>query len=135
MSGSAADRQRRILARTLRQIGNDWHRSFKDEQLGSTHYYDLFTEIWLREGERVCKTDCYRFMPGLSRQTAKKYVVRAIALGYLIERNNPADRRSKLITLSADAKALVEANFDKTAKNLRNALGRPGRSDGLPSTD
>ena len=72
-------------------------------------------------------------MPGLSRQTAKKYVVRAITLGYLVENNNPRDRRSRLITLSQDAKALVESNFDRTARNLRSAL-RPmrSRSDSSP---
>ncbi len=133
MPGSAADRQRRVLARTLRQIGDEWQRSFDDERLGSVHTYELFTEIWLREEEQVTKTDCYRFMPGLSRQTAKKYVARAIALGYLIESGNPLDRRSRLISLSSKAKAMVEANFDRTARTLRSAL-RPARSGPNRST-
>jgi DNA-binding MarR family transcriptional regulator len=63
-------------------------------------------------------------MSGMSRQTAKKYVQRAVERGYLIECDNPRDKRSKLIFLAPRIKALIEQNFDHAAAALRKALRR-----------
>ena len=128
MNRPFAKEQRRYLAETLRYASQDWGRTVEDKGIQSPSYLELFTEIWLREGEAVSKTECYRFMRDVSPQTAKKYVRRAIARGYLKEQDNPHDRRAKLITMSPDAKALLEQSFDRTADRLRGMLQPPSLS-------
>jgi hypothetical protein len=124
MARQFSDQERRHFATALKRVGLAWQNRLQDEDFYSLDYFDLFTEIWLREGEQVIKTDCYRFMSGMSRQTAKKYVQRAIERGHLIERDNPRDKRSKLISLSPRITALVEQNFDHAAAALRKVLRR-----------
>jgi hypothetical protein len=126
MARPLSDEDRRILAQTLKRVGLNWQAMFREGDYDSSNYFDLFTEIWLRQGEPVYKTDCYRFMPGISTQTAKKYLQHAITRGYLRESDNPQDGRSKLITMSLDLKAVMEQSYDHTAQELRKALnGRP----------
>jgi hypothetical protein len=125
MSRQPSDQNRRVFAQALKQVGLHWQTVLHDDEFHSLNYFDLFTEIWLKGGEPVCKTDCYRFMPGVSQQTAKKYVERAVARGHLLERGNPRDGRSRLIALSPALKALLERNFDLTAQQLRQALIDP----------
>ena len=129
MAHPLSDKDRRVLAQALKQVGSHWQALLHDEEYYSPNYFDLFTAIWLRDEGPVYKTDCYRFMPGVSTQTAKKYVQRAIARGYLRETDNPLDKRSKLITMSPDLKAVVERSYDLTALELRKALMRrkPGK--------
>lgn len=122
MTRQFADEKRRYLAETLRYASQDWGRTAGDTGFQSPSYFELFTEIWLRQGEAVSKTDCYRFMRDVSPQTAKKYVRRAISNGYLTEQDNPHDRRAKLITMSSGTKDLLEQSFDRTADRLRGML-------------
>ncbi len=124
MAHQLSDQDRRAFAQTLKRVGLNWQTGFGKEDFYSLDYFDLFTEIWLRQGEDVIKTECYRFMSGVSRQTAKKYVQRAVAHGYLIERDNPCDKRSKLISMSPTLKALLEQNYDQAAAEFRRALRR-----------
>ena len=124
MSRQPSDEDRRVFAQALKQVGLHWQTILQDDEFHPLNYFDLFTEIWLK-GAPVSKTDCYRFMPGVSAQTAKKYVERAIARGHLLESANPQDGRSRLITLSPDLKTLLERNFDLTAQQLRKALEDP----------
>ena len=99
--------ERRVLAEVLKQVGANWRSSIGDDDFHSLEYMGLFTEIWLRGANPVMKTDCYRFMSGISRQTAKKYLERAIERGYLKETDNPRDKRSKLITMSPSVAAMT----------------------------
>lgn len=124
MSRRPSDEDRRVFAQTLKQVGLHWQTILQDDEFHPMNFFDLFTEIWLKGGP-VAKTDCYRFMRGVSTQTAKKYVERAIARGHLLESANPQDGRSRLITLSPDLKTLLEQNFDLTAQQLRQALQGP----------
>ena len=127
MSRRPSDEDRRVFAQTLKQVGLHWQTILRDDEFHPQNFFDLFTEIWLK-GVPVSKTECYRFMPGVSSQTAKKYVERAIARGHLLESANPQDGRSRLITLSPALKALLEQNFDLTAQQLRQALEDPSNS-------
>lgn len=122
MARPLSDKDRLVLARTLKRVGLTWQQIFREDDYGASNYLDLFTEIWLRQGEPVYKTDCYRFMQGISSQTAKKYLQHAVARGYLLESNNPQDKRSKLITMSPELTATVERSYDLTAQELRKAL-------------
>ncbi len=124
MARELSDEDRRVFVQTLKQVEQHWQRVFRDDEFYSLNYYELFTEIWLKGGEPVYKTDCYRFMSGVSPQTAKKYLQRAITRGYLREGDNPLDKRSKLITMSPQLKTVIERNFDYTAAKLRKALQR-----------
>ncbi len=115
---------RRVLAEVLKRVGANWRSSIGDDDFHSLEYMGLFTEIWLRGADPVMKTDCYRFMSGVSRQTAKKYLERAIERGYLKETNNPRDKRSKLITMAPSLATLLEQNYDHAAAELRKVLRR-----------
>lgn len=129
MARSLSDKDRFVLAQALKRVGLTWQKMFREGDYCASNYFDLFTEIWLRQGEPVYKTDCYRFMPVISSQTAKKYLQHAIARGYLLESDNPQDKRSRLITMSPELKALMEQSYDLTAHELRKALPGP-RSNG-----
>ncbi len=124
MVRSLSENERRDFARTLKHVGATWRTMFADEDFYSLSYLDLFTEIWLKGGDPVIKTDCYRFMGRVSRQTAKKYVERAIERGYLLEQDNPHDRRSKLIQMSRELRILLDRNYDDAAAEFRRALRR-----------
>ena len=54
----------------------------------------------LRDSIAVSKTDACDLVKGVSRQTAMKYVNKAIADGFLSEVDNPADGRSRLLRMS-----------------------------------
>lgn len=118
------DQDRRVFARTLKDVGAHWRSLLKDEDFTDQSYFDLFTEIWLKDSDPVIKTDCYRFMRGVSRQTAKKYVERAINRGYLMEADNPHDKRSKLIRMSRELRMILDRNYDEAAAEFRRALRR-----------
>lgn len=122
MARALSDKDRFVLAQTLKRVGLSWQEMFRDGDYCGSNYFDLFTEIWLRQGDPVYKTDCYRFMSGISSQTAKKYLQNAIARGYLLESDNPQDKRSKLITMSPRFRATMEQSYDRTAQELREAL-------------
>ncbi len=122
MARQSYDDNRRLFAQTVKDVVLRWRSTLQDDEFYSMEYLGLFTEIWLMRGEAVYKTHCYRFVPRVGPQTAKKYVQKAIANGYLLESDNPHDRRSKLITMSPDLKALLDRNFDQTARELRKAL-------------
>lgn len=122
MARPLSDDDRRIFAQTFKRVGLTWQSAFGDQELYALDYFDLFTEVWLRGDQPVIRTDCYRYLSGVSRATAKKYVERAIARGYLLEQDNPRDKRSKLISLAPQVKALLERNYDHAAAEFRKAL-------------
>ena len=122
MARPLSDKDRLVLAQTLKRVGLSWQEMFREGDYCASNYFDLFTEIWLRQGDPVSKTDCYRFMSGISSQTAKKYLQHAVARGYLLESDNPQDKRSKLITMSPRLRASMEQRYDRTAQELRKAL-------------
>ena len=90
------DSQRKEYFKNTQRIGRLWLRVFEgNEEFYSSAYWDLLTNIWMKDGP-VRKTDALRFMTNIkSAHTAGKYVETAIASGILIEEDNPADARSK----------------------------------------
>jgi hypothetical protein len=91
-------RRRFLLA--LRELDDAWVAAFHKAGFGDIYFSRLFTELWLRDGAAVSKTDAYGLVKGVGTQTAMKYVNRAIAEGYIEEFDNPADGRSRLLRMS-----------------------------------
>jgi hypothetical protein len=99
-TGGRLHQQRTRFLLALRELDDAWVSAFHKTGFGDVYFSRLFTELWLRGDAAVAKTDAYDFVQGVSRQTAMKYVRRAISEGYLIELENPADGRSRLIRMS-----------------------------------
>lgn len=106
----------------LRELDRHWAATFDDGDFFDLHYSALFTEIWLRDGRPVPRTEAYGYMQSLSPQTAMKYLNRALAEGYLVEVENPDDRRSRLIAMSPKLKARLDALIDYALAEFRKAL-------------
>ncbi len=100
VSGSRQHQLRTRFLLALRELDDAWVSAFHKTGLGDVYFSRLFTELWLRGEAAVAKTDAYDFVQGVGRQTAMKYVRRAISEGYLVEIDNPADGRSRLICMS-----------------------------------
>jgi hypothetical protein len=119
---SVQERRRRFLL-ALRELDEAWVESFHETGFSDVYFSRLFTELWLRGGEPVAKTDAYGFVKGVGVQTAMKYVRRAIDEGYLLEFDNPADGRSKLIGMSPDLRVRFEALMDRGVVAFGVAFG------------
>lgn len=115
-------RQHREYLDLLDRVGAGWLALFAgDTALYSSAYWDLLTRVW-RENGPVRKTDALRFMTGVkSAHTAGKYIATAIERGYLVERENPDDARSKLIDLADDTRAKLDRFFDDCVGELRRS--------------
>jgi hypothetical protein len=84
----------------------------------SAAYWDLLKSLW-RADAPVRKTDALKFMTAVkSAHTAGKYIDATLAYGYLIETENPGDARSKLISLSPDMRARLDAFFDTIVDDM-----------------
>lgn len=114
--------QHREYLDLLDRVGAAWLALFAgDTALYNAAYWDLLTRVW-RENAPVRKTDALRFMTGIkSPHTAGKYVNTALERGYLVERDNPEDARSKLLDLSAETRAKLDRFFDDCVGELRRS--------------
>ena len=117
-------------------IGADWVNVFDgDTDFYNAAYWDLLTRIW-RSPETVRKTDALGFMTGIkSAQTAGKYIDVAIEKGLIVERDNPEDKRSKLIELSPDMRTRLDVFFDRTIGELRKTARRVDALGPSPDID
>lgn len=111
--GTAAHQAARVrFVQALRQLDLRWAEVFDDGDFYDLHYSNLFTEIWLRDGRPVTRTEAYGYMTYLSPQTAMKYLNRALEKGYLVEVENPEDRRSRLVAMSPKLESRMDALVD-----------------------
>jgi len=114
------DKQRKEYFKTTQKMGASWIGVFEDdEEFYSSAYWDLLTNIWMKDSP-VRKTDALRFMTNIkSPHTAGKYVETAIAKGILIEEENPQDARSRLLRLSPKMRERLDGFFDKCVTDIR----------------
>jgi len=129
-AGAARPRRRAVAVReqrtrfllALRELDTAWVETFHATGLSDVYFSRLFTELWLRGGEAVPKTDAYGYVKGVGVQTAMKYVKRAIDEGYLEEVDNPADGRSRLIRMSAHLTESFERLIDRSVAAFAEAF-------------
>jgi len=117
----AQRRLRFVLA--LRELDDAWVETFHETGFSDVYFSRLFSELWLRGSAAVSKTDAYGFVTGVGTQTAMKYVRKAIAEGYLIEVDNPADARSRLIRMSPTLAQRFEHLIDRAEAAFAQAFG------------
>lgn len=114
------DKQRLEYLNLTNQVGLKWLDIFEgDTDFYSAAYWDLLTGIW-RAGGPVRKTDALGMITGIkSVHTAGKYLETAMARGIIIETDNPADARSKLVALSPDMRGRLDEFFDAAVDSMR----------------
>ena len=119
------DRQRKEYFKTTQKMGGSWVHVFGDDtEFYSSAYWDLLTNIWIKDAP-VRKTDALRFMTNIkSPHTAGKYVETAIAKGILIEEGNPGDARSKLLRLSPEMRKRLDGFFDGCVSDIQDCVRR-----------
>lgn len=117
------DKQRKEYFKTTLRMGSSWLSVFEeDEEFYSSAYWDLLTNIWVKDAP-VRKTDALRFMTNIkSPHTAGKYVETAIAKGILIEEDNPDDARSRLLRLSPEMRERLDGFFDGCVGEIRQCI-------------
>lgn len=118
-----SDKQRKEYFKTTLRMGSSWLSVFEeDEEFYSSAYWDLLTNIWVKDAP-VRKTDALRFMTNIkSPHTAGKYVETAIAKGILIEEENPDDARSRLLRLSPEMRERLDGFFDSCVSDIRKCV-------------
>jgi hypothetical protein len=127
------DEQRREYLNMIDIIGQRWLRIFdQNTEFYSVMYWDLLTRIW-KDDRPVRRTDALRFMISVkSAATAGKYINEAIRHGLLHEYPNPQDARSKLLELSPDLRARLDAFFDHAVHAVRQANREISEKGPLP---
>jgi len=117
------DEQRRDYLTFTDKVGAGWVQLFAgDTAFYSAAYWDLFTHLW-RLNEPVRKTDAFGAITGVkSPLTASKYIETALARGLIVEKENPRDARSKLLALSPQMRAQMDAFFDDAVDEMKKAV-------------
>ena len=114
--------QHREYLNMIDAIGANWLGVFDGNDLFySAQYWDLFTQVW-RSDKPVTKTEALKCMTGIkSAHTAGKYLETAIREGLLVEQDNPADKRSRYVSLSPEMKQRLDRFFDRAVSQLRKS--------------
>ena len=118
-----SDAQRRSYLNFTDKVGTGWVQLFDgDTDFYSAAYWDLLTHLW-RHIDPQRKTDAMASITGVkSPLTASKYIETAISRGIIIERENPADARSKLLALSDQMRAKMDAFFDNAVDEMKKSV-------------
>ncbi|WNK01486.1 MarR family winged helix-turn-helix transcriptional regulator [Thalassospiraceae bacterium LMO-JJ14] len=118
-----SDQQRRAYLVFTDKVGSGWINLFAgDTEFYSAAYWDLLTHLW-RVSEPVRKTDAIAAITGVkSPLTASKYIDTALTRGLIVEKENPNDARSKLIALSPQMRAQMDAFFDDAVDEMKKAV-------------
>lgn len=119
------DAQRRAYLAFSAEVGTGWMEMFEgDTEFYSAAYWDLFKALWLSP-DPIRKTDAARTITGVkSPLTAAKYIETAVKRGLVTEQDNPNDARSKLLALSPQLRAKMDAFFDNAVDGMRKATTR-----------
>ncbi|MEX2311744.1 MAG: helix-turn-helix domain-containing protein [Rhodospirillales bacterium] len=117
------DQQRRAYLAFTDKLSAGWVQLFAgDTTFYSAAYWDLLTHLW-RVNDPVRKTDAISAITGIkSPLTASKYIETALTRGLIIEKDNPRDARSKLLTLSPQMRAQMDAFFDDAVDGMKKAV-------------
>ncbi len=122
MTTGRKHKERQCFVAALRNLDGRWGASFHEDDFYDLHYSDLFTQMWQQGDRAVTRSEAYAMMRNISIQTAKKYLNQAIENGYLLELDNPQDRRSKLVKMSPKLQERFERLIDESLKDFRMAL-------------
>jgi hypothetical protein len=104
--------RRNQFVQLINRTDRYWMDVLGDKRFHDLNYYDLFTQMWLKQGHALHKSELHRLMPNISQRTAVKYIQNAIDSGLLIEDADPEDLRSKRITMSPGLKRKIELFLD-----------------------
>ena len=106
-------------------IGRNWLQIFEgNTDFYTSHYWDLMKQLW-QNPVPVRKTDALGFMTSIkSPHTAAKYIDAAIRQGYLIEKENPDDARSRLLSLTPEMRERLDKHFDSIITELCDTAER-----------
>lgn len=104
---------RKAYLEMMDRLGRRWLTVFGDNvEFYSTAYWDLLTALWL-SGRPMRKTEAMAAMKGIkSPHTAGKYLEAAIKHGLVVEEDNPADARSRLVRLDETMKQRLDRFLD-----------------------
>jgi len=119
------DAQRRAYLNFIDGVAVGWVDIFEgDTEFYSAAYWDLLRMLWRAETPPR-KTEALRSMTGIkSPLTAAKYIDTAMTRGYVVEMDNPADARSKLLDLAPATRSKMDGFFDGAVEQLRVAARR-----------
>jgi hypothetical protein len=113
--------KQRDFVTALKSMDAYWLGFLREQDFYDLNYSDLFTGLWLQD-KPVTKMQASQFIKHLGPQTAKKYVDRAVAMGFLTEMPNPQDKRSRLIVLSPELKDGLGKFFNFAIDTFKEAL-------------
>lgn len=114
------DRARLKLAFALLAFEKHWSTAFVDVAY-DPYLSALFTRAWLKGGKPVPRREAYAWMAPMSEQTAMKYLNRALAADYLLEVENPDDRRSRLVAMTPRLQTMMNQLMDAALAEVGGA--------------
>lgn len=121
----AERRAREAYLDMMERVSRHWLAVFGDDvEFYSAAYWDLFTALWRRD-RPMRKTEALAAMKAVkSPHTAGKYLDAAIRRGFVVEQDNPADARSKLVRLDETMKRRLDAFFDEALNEVAGTATR-----------
>ena len=127
--GPYTPKQRSAYLDMMTRLGQRWVDVFGGKgEFYSTAYWDLLTALW-QAGGAMRKTDALAAMKAVkSAHTAGKYLDAALRHELVVERDNPADARSKIVTLTPAMQARLDEFFDEAISEVVGTAHRIGAS-------
>ena len=122
MANPYSRKQRNKNLEFLTNIGDGWTAIFEgNRKFYSAAYFDLLTGVW-QKGE-VTKSEALGLIKAIrSSSSISKCLSAAIRNGFLIEHENPYDKRSQFVRLSPAMKKKVDKFFDDNIDEIKELL-------------